>query len=700
MSHLPPAIVEILVPTAVEILTGPTTVVEVLVPGFQGPRGLPGSAGADYTNPLGTPPDSPTVGESWQPSDAPMVVLRWDGSTWAARTVTIDPTDGSIAAFQAGSDGTFQWGVDFALLASMYAADDGGALLFATPSDGNIGVAVSPVADPTAGAGVGTSHGIGTLLLTPTGSWRKTGPLGTDWAPLGGGGGGAVDSVNGQTGTVTLDAGDVGAATSAQGALADTAVQPGDLPSFGDVVTHDAFEFATVSHDHSGVYDPAGTAATAVSNHAGAVDPHGDRAYADGLIAAADAMVLKGVIDCSASPNYPAADKGWTWRVSVAGKIGGASGPSVEAGDMILCLTDSTSTGDHAGVGANWGIIQTNIGVLSTVATTGAYNDLSGKPTLGTAAAADTGIGASNVILGNDARLTDARTPVAHNHAASEVTSGTLDIARIPTGATSSTVAIGNDSRLSDARTPTAHAASHAVDGGDAITIAQSQVTDLTTDLSGKAAASHAHAGTDITSGTIAADRLGSGGGGAGAKVLADNQTWITPPAGYTTEEAQDAAAAAIVTNATHVGGLTAAYNDASNAINLTVARSVTINCCPVGTTISVGDGKAYLEIPASLNGLNLTGVAMTTLVASTSGIPTIQIARGRASGAGAHSYVDMLTTKLTVDQGEYRSSTAATAAVIDTANDDVLTGDIIRIDCDVAGTSTQGVLVTLSFGA
>lgn len=44
----------------------------------------------------------------------------------------------------------------------------------------------------------------------------------------GGGGGGAVDSVNGQTGDVVLDAADVGAATAAQGALADSALQPGD----------------------------------------------------------------------------------------------------------------------------------------------------------------------------------------------------------------------------------------------------------------------------------------------------------------------------------------------------------------------------------------------------------------------------------------------------------------------------------------
>lgn len=41
-----------------------------------------------------------------------------------------------------------------------------------------------------------------------------------------GGGGGTVDSVNGKTGVVVLNASDVGAATAAQGAKADTAVQP------------------------------------------------------------------------------------------------------------------------------------------------------------------------------------------------------------------------------------------------------------------------------------------------------------------------------------------------------------------------------------------------------------------------------------------------------------------------------------------
>lgn len=85
------------------------------------------------------------------------------------------------------------------------------------------------------------------------------------------------------------------------------------------------------------------------------------KAYADGILAANDAMVYQGVVDASTNPNYPAADAGDTYRISVAGKIGGASGPNVEVGDMIICLTDSTAAGDHATVGSNWNIIQTNL---------------------------------------------------------------------------------------------------------------------------------------------------------------------------------------------------------------------------------------------------------------------------------------------------------------------------------------------------
>ncbi len=84
------------------------------------------------------------------------------------------------------------------------------------------------------------------------------------------------------------------------------------------------------------------------------------KGYADGLIAAADALVYKGVIDCSLNPNYPAADAGHFYKVSVSGKIGGASGQSVNAGDDLICTVDSSATGDEATVGANWNILHTS----------------------------------------------------------------------------------------------------------------------------------------------------------------------------------------------------------------------------------------------------------------------------------------------------------------------------------------------------
>ena len=64
---------------------------------------------------------------------------------------------------------------------------------------------------------------------------------------------------------------------------------------------------------------------------------------------------------------------------------------------------------------------------------------------------------------------------VANKAAASgyaSLDSGTkVPIAQLPTGTTSITVCIGNDSRLSDARTPTVHASTHAPGGSDALKV-------------------------------------------------------------------------------------------------------------------------------------------------------------------------------------------------------------------------------------
>jgi hypothetical protein len=110
------------------------------------------------------------------------------------------------------------------------------------------------------------------------------------------------------------------------------------------------------------------------------------------------------------------------------------------------------------------------------------------------------------------------------------------------------------------------------------------------------------------------------------------------------------------------------------------------------------GDGAMYFTCPAELNGMNLVAVGASTLVAGT-GV-TIQIARGRRSAAnGALTFADMLSTRITIDTGEYDSINGATPAVIDTSNDDIVVStyvDVLRVDVDVA--SGAGLEVRLSF--
>jgi hypothetical protein len=65
---------------------------------------------------------------------------------------------------------------------------------------------------------------------------------------------------------------------------------------------------------------------------------------------------LKGTTDCSANPNYPAASKGDYYVVTVAGKIGGASGTTVAIGDVYFAIADNAG-GTQAGVGTSWDIL-------------------------------------------------------------------------------------------------------------------------------------------------------------------------------------------------------------------------------------------------------------------------------------------------------------------------------------------------------
>lgn len=109
-------------------------------------------------------------------------------------------------------------------------------------------------------------------------------------------------------------------------------------------------------------------------------------------------------------------------------------------------------------------------------------------------------------------------------------------------------------------------------------------------------------------------------------------------------------------------------------------------------TNTATGDGKYYAHIPPAFNSMILMYVHAEVITAGTTGTTDIQI-------ANVTQALDILSTKLTIDSGETGSDTAATPAVINASNDQVVTNDLLRIDVDaVSTTPAKGLIVTLGF--
>lgn len=202
-----------------------------------------------------------------------------------------------------------------------------------------------------------------------------------------------------------------------------------------------------------------------------------------GTVTLAKADVGLGNVDNTSDANKPvstatqtaldgkAASSHTHGNVTSDGKIGTTSGQIVVTGTGGALTTAATVSSGQVQSLASGNYLDPGIGSVQTV--TDALQEL------------DSQIEAINYNL----------KPIATSGSASDLTAGTVPIARIPTGTTSSTVCIGNDSRLSDARTPT----------------------------------SHVHAAADITSGTIATARLGSGTADS-TTFLRGDSTFATPP--------------------------------------------------------------------------------------------------------------------------------------------------------------------------
>ncbi len=178
----------------------------------------------------------------------------------------------------------------------------------------------------------------------------------------------------------------------------------------------------------------------------------------------ADALVYKGAINCSTNPNYPAADAGDTYKVSAAGKIGGASGPSVAVGDLIICSVNSTASGDHATVGSHWSVI----GATTEGGVAGPTSSIDGNfPAFsGTSGGSivDSGTGPSSFLqktLATAANLflvsSAANTWAVKTIAEIKTLLGLGGAAYLDVGTEAGSVCAGDDARLSDSRTPTSH---------------------------------------------------------------------------------------------------------------------------------------------------------------------------------------------------------------------------------------------------
>ena len=173
-------------------------------------------------------------------------------------------------------------------------------------------------------------------------------------------------------------------------------------------------------------------------------------------------------IPSGTSSDRPISGQGVADALTTSYLVGDTAETTIDDADYVP-FYDSSATAKRKSLWSNIkSVLKTYFDTLyAAVSHTHTKSEITDFPSLGTASSKDVptsgNASSSQVVMGNDTRLTDSRTPTSHTHTKSQITDfptlGTAASKDVPTSgnASSSQVVMGNDSRLTDSRTPTSH---------------------------------------------------------------------------------------------------------------------------------------------------------------------------------------------------------------------------------------------------